>query len=374
LRITDATYFFQTDSGASASTPVWALRMSAARIVDWAESGAAPDAAIRFGIRRLIRQRLREIDAANCERSAAGLETFVAAMRSSPIALVPHLANEQHYALPPALLAAALGPHRKYSCCFWPDGVTTLAEAEHAALAATCERAGLSDGQQVLELGCGWGSLTLFAASRYPRSTIVAVTNSSEQSEYVTAQAASRGLANVRVHVADMSSFAASERFDRVVSVEMFEHMRNWSELFRRVATWLSPNGKFFMHVFCHRNTPYEFVDAGASDWMSRHFFSGGMMPSDDLALRCQRDLELERRWRWSGTHYAKTAEAWLANFDARSALVGPVLEAAYGPAHAEQWRRRWRIFFMACAELFGHANGQEWFVSHYLFAPRSAS
>jgi cyclopropane-fatty-acyl-phospholipid synthase len=343
---------------------------AAARMIDLAEAGAAPDAAIRFGIRRLCRQRLEEIEAHDCERSAEGLERFVAEMRLAPVAPVPQRANDQHYELPEALFAAALGPHRKYSCCYWPSGITTLAGAERAALTLTCERAGLADGQRILELGCGWGSLTLFMAERYPRASIVAVSNSHSQREYILETAAARGLRNIRVVTADMNEFAYEGVADRIVSVEMFEHMRNYAVLFERVARWLARDGKFFMHIFVHRNTPYEFVDGGPGDWMSRYFFTGGMMPSDDLPLRFQDHLVLERRWRLDGTHYRKTADAWLANLDARATEVSPVLAAAYGEA-AEQWRQRWRIFFMACAELFGYADGQEWFVSHFLFARR---
>jgi cyclopropane-fatty-acyl-phospholipid synthase len=344
-----------------------------ARVIQWAETGAAPDAAIRFGIRRLLRQRLAEIHAGDCERAAAAQEQFLALMSRAPVAPVPAAANEQHYELPPELFRYALGAQRKYSSCYWPEGVTTLDAAERAALDATCERAGLADGMRVLELGCGWGSLTLDVAARFPNASVVAVTNSRPQRDYVTAAAAERGLANVRVVVADMNQFAADGRFDRIVSVEMFEHLRNYAEAFRRVASWLEPDGRLFMHIFCHRSTPYEFIDQGPSDWMTRHFFAGGMMPSDDLPLRLQRDLQLLTRWRWSGVDYRKTADAWLENFDRHRDAVLAILAATYGERDAEQWRQRWRMFFMACSELFGYARGQEWGVSHYLFARAGA-
>jgi cyclopropane-fatty-acyl-phospholipid synthase len=340
--------------------------------IDWTEQGLVPDVVIRAGIRRLLRQRLAEIEADDCEAGAAAGEAFAEHMRGAPVALVPEKANEQHYEVPAAFFAEVLGPHRKYSCCWWPRGTPSLADAEAKALAATCERAGLADGQDILELGCGWGSLTLWMAAHYPASRITAVSNSSSQREHIEAEAARRGLRNVRVITSDMNAFDTDQTFDRVVSVEMFEHMRNWPELFKRVHGWLKPAGRFFLHVFVHRSTPYAFIERDASDWMSRFFFSGGMMPSDDLALRFQDHLGLVNRWRWDGRHYERTANAWLANMDARRAAVWPIIEQTYGRENAMQWWMRWRIFFMACAELFGHDNGQQWWVSHYLFERRA--
>jgi len=341
--------------------------------VDWTETGLVPDGAIRAGIRRLLRQRLAEIRADDAEAAGEALEAFVAGMDASPVALLPELANAQHYEVPAEFFAHALDARRKYSACYWAPETTSLDAAADAALAITCERAGLADGQDILELGCGWGSLTLWMARRFPRSRITAVSNSASQREHIIAEALHRGLGNVAVITADMNDFDAGARYDRIVSVEMFEHMRNWRLMFGRVHSWLKPGGRFFMHVFCHRSVPYAFVARDAGDWMSRHFFSGGMMPSDDLALRFQDELRLLRRWRWDGRHYEKTANAWLANVDARRERVMPVLAETYGEEAAEQWFMRWRIFFMACAELFGYRDGQEWWVSHYLFERRDA-
>ncbi len=336
--------------------------------IDWVEQGLVPDAVIRGGIRRLCELRLRQIAAGDAEQSAAITERFLDSMDRAAIALLPERANEQHYEVPPEFFALVLGPSRKYSAAWWPAGTSDLATAEAAALAATCEHAGLADGQSILELGCGWGSLTLWMAEHYPKSRITAVSNSHSQRKWIEGEATRRGLANVSVQTADMNEFQPDGRFDRIVSVEMFEHMRNWRRLFAAVHDWLLPGGRFLMHVFCHRSTPYAFESEGPADWMSRHFFSGGMMPSDELALRCQGPLRLLRRWRWDGQHYEKTANSWLANLDARRAEVLPVLAAVYGGTDATQWLQRWRIFFMACAELFGFRDGQEWWVSHYLF------
>jgi cyclopropane-fatty-acyl-phospholipid synthase len=339
--------------------------------LQWTEKGMLPDAVVRAGIRRLLRQRLDQIGADDTARGAALSEAFVATLRNAPLALLPDQANAQHYELPPAFFDAVLGAHRKYSSCWWPAGVSDLGAAEAAALQATCERAELADGQDVLELGCGWGSLSLWMAERHPRSRITSVSNSHAQREFIQAEAKKRKLSNLQVITCDINRLALDMRFHRVVSVEMFEHLRNWPEAFRRVRGWMRPDGRFFMHVFVHRSTPYAFEPRDDSDWMSTHFFSGGMMPSDDLALRCQDDLRVLRQWRWDGTHYARTAEAWLDNMDQRRAAVWRALQQAYGPEHAGLWWTRWRLFFMSCAELFGYDKGQQWWVAHYLFDAR---
>ena len=348
------------------------MTTTTARAVSWVEQGLVPDRVVRLGIRRLLKERLAEVHAADAEAAEQANQAFIEEMRRAPIALVPEKANEQHYEVPAEFFAAALGPHRKYSSCWWGDGVEDLVQAEAAALRITCERAGLRDGQDVLELGCGWGSLSLWMADRYRNSHVTAVSNSHSQRRYIEEQAQARGLVNLQVITCDINQFdTRAGHFDRVVSVEMFEHLRNWPHVFARVAGWLKPEGRFFMHVFAHRGAPYAFVERDASDWMSRHFFSGGMMPGDDLALNFQDDLRLIKRWRWDGTHYQKTAEAWLRNMDESRAALMPLMVATYGDA-ADAWWQRWRLFFMSVAELFGYENGQQWLVSHYLFARRA--
>jgi cyclopropane-fatty-acyl-phospholipid synthase len=343
---------------------------STAAAVHWVEQGLVPDRVVRLGIRRLLKARLAELHDGDAQAGAALAQAFVDDMHRAPLAPLPEKANDQHYELPAEFFGQALGPHRKYSGCYWPEGVNTLAQAEAAALQATCERAGLSDGDRILELGCGWGALTLWMAERLRASPITALSNSNSQREYIQAEAARRGLTNVRVITRDINAFDTTERYDRIVSVEMFEHLRNWPAAFARIERWLAPRGRFFMHVFAHRGAPYAFEERDASDWMSRHFFSGGMMPSDDLALHCQDDLRLVQRWRWGGTHYQRTAEAWLSNMDEQREALRPVFERTYGAAAATWWQR-WRLFFMSVAELFGFEAGQQWWVGHYLFEKR---
>ncbi len=336
-----------------------------------AENGTLPDSVCRAGIRKLLKQRLQSIESGGVEQQQQAFRDFLAQCRVSPIAVVPELANEQHYEVPAAFFEAALGAHLKYSCCEWLPETKTLDQAEAAALATTCQRAELSDGQQILELGCGWGSLSLWMAEQYPQSSILAVSNSASQRAFIEAKAADQGLSNLTVMTADMNSFDPQQTFDRVVSVEMFEHMRNHAELLRRVSTWLNPTGKLFVHIFCHRLHAYAFEATSEQDWMARYFFSGGMMPSENLLARYQQHLTLADVWRWDGRHYERTCNEWLKRQDANKLQLKPLFVKTYGADQAEVWWNRWRIFFMACAELFGYRNGSEWWVSHYLFQKR---
>ena len=339
-----------------------------AKAVSWTESGMVPDSVIRAGIRRLLETKRKEIHSGDVEFAANTTNRFVAMMNASPIALVPDLANEQHYEVPAEFFSQVMGDHLKYSCCYWPKDVSNLSEAETAGLELTVKRAGIENGMQVLDLGCGWGSLSLWIAEHFPEASVTSVSNSSSQRDFILQQARERAIENIDVIVCDMNDFSTEKRFDRVVSVEMFEHMRNYRELFRRIDEWLLPEGQFFMHVFCHRMTPYEYIDKGPSDWMSRYFFSGGIMPSADLPLRLGNNLSIVNRWHWNGQHYAKTSNAWLDNMDKNEDAIMPVLASCYGEENASLWRQRWRIFFMACAELFDYDEGREWYVGHYLF------
>ena len=333
-----------------------------------AERGLVPDALIRWGIRRLVRQRLKDLPPLNGHALEDAVPAFIAQMHEAPIALMTDKANEQHYEVQAAFYAQVLGPHKKYSGCLFESSATSLGEAEQRALEVTAEHAALADGQTILELGCGWGSLSLWMAERYPHSQILGVSNSNSQRESILATARDRGLSNLDIVTCDMNHFEPGSHFDRIVSVEMFEHMRNWPRLMQRVADWLTPDGRFFLHVFTHEGAPYLFEVADASDWMSQYFFSGGIMPSRDLAPRIPAPLLLEAEWTWSGKHYEATANAWLRNLDQHRSTLLPILEDTYGEREALRWFHRWRLFFMACAELFGYHDGKEWPIGHYRF------
>ena len=338
------------------------------QLIHLTEKGLLPDYFIRAGIRYLLSKRLTSLISANAEVNQERKQEFIAAMDNAPIALVPDLANAQHYEIPAAFYDLCLGKHKKYSSCYWNKSTQTLGGAEALALKKTCTHARLADGQKVLELGCGWGSLTLWMASNYPNASITAVSNSASQKKYILAQAKKRKLKNVEVITCDMNDFHLNQKFDRVVSVEMIEHMRNHRQLFKKIEQWLNNDGLFFMHIFVHQSQPYLFEVVDDDDWMSKYFFSGGMMPSEDLPLFFQDELSIVKQWTWSGVHYEKTANAWLNNLDSNRAAAITTLATIYGAAEAKRWLQRWRIFFMACAELWGYNNGNEWRVAHYLF------
>jgi cyclopropane-fatty-acyl-phospholipid synthase len=339
-------------------------------LIDLVERGLVPDALTRHGIRQLCRQRLVSEGSKDPTLADARFRDLLEQLRHSPVAIETAAANEQHYELPTRFFQLCLGKRLKYSSCFYETGNETLDEAEEAMLALYCARAKLEDGQDILELGCGWGSLTLWMAERYPGSRITAVSNSATQRAHIESTCEQRGWKNVTVLTRDVNHLELDrDSFDRCVSVEMFEHMRNYDVLLDKIASWLRPGGQLFVHIFCHRNLMYPFETTGDDNWMGRYFFTGGLMPAADTLLHFQRELRIEQRWLLPGTHYQKTSDHWLANQDANRDEVMAVLSAAYGPQEAARWHQRWRMFWMSCAELFGYDGGREWLVAHYRFS-----
>ncbi len=334
------------------------------------ETDMLPDALVRFGIRQRLAKTLRERRPSGCEARQAALMRHIEGLKNAPIAVETDAANEQHYELPTRFFQLCLGKHLKYSSGWWDDKITSLDEAEAAMLRLTCERAELQDGQRILELGCGWGSLSLWMAEHYPNASITSVSNSRTQKEFIDGEAAKRGLKNLTVRTANMIRYVGEGAgvFDRVVSVEMFEHMKNYRELLHRVASWMKAGGKLFVHIFTHRDIAYHFEVRDDRDWMAKYFFTGGQMPSDDTLLYFQDDLRIENHWQVNGAHYEKTSNAWLANMDANKPEIMSILRDTYGESQAVKWWVYWRCFYMACAELWGYDSGNEWIVSHYCF------
>lgn len=338
--------------------------------IDLAERGLAPDFLIRAGIRRLLRRRLADEADRDPERRAQRTQALMDELARSAIAIETDAANEQHYEVPAKFYRLALGAHLKYSSALWREDTDSLDQAEADMLAASCEQAELANGQRILELGCGWGSLSLWMAANYPDSQITSVSNSASQRAWIESRALDLGLHNLSVLTCDVNQLELDERFDRVVSVEMFEHVRNYRELMRRIAGWLKPDGKLFVHIFCHRYLAYPFETEGAGNWMGRYFFTGGLMPAADTLLHFQDDMALENRKLYAGTHYARTARAWLDNIDRRAGQARQVMAELHGD-EGDRWLQRWRMFFMACEELFAFDGGNAWLVAHYRFRRR---
>jgi cyclopropane-fatty-acyl-phospholipid synthase len=339
------------------------------------EKGQIPDSAIRFGIRKLCKTRLEELSKISLEEKENQARAYREGLKASPLAVHTKAANEQHYELPPEFFLHSLGKNLKYSSCYWDENTKNLDDAEALALKISCERAQIKDGMRILELGCGWGSLTLYMAKKFPNSKIVAISNSAPQKAFIDNEAKKRNLSNILVLTRDVSQLESLalefDSFDRVMSIEMFEHFKNYEILLSKISDVLTPNGKLFVHIFTHKEYSYPFETEGEDNWMGKYFFTGGQMPSHRLLMEFQKDLQLQDTWAWDGTHYQKTSEAWLQNMDNNKELIKELFKTTYGNESVE-WFNRWRVFYMSCAELFGYEKGSQWGVSHYLFNKRA--
>ena len=338
------------------------------KLIKLAENGSLPDFMIEYGIKRLCNERLVWAKNLGTEALQQHHQEWVEKLKNSPIALVPEKANEQHYEVPPSFFELSLGKHLKYSCGFWDAKTKNLDDSEILMLEKTIERADIIDGINILELGCGWGSLTFLMAKKFINSNITAVSNSNDQRQYIENKCKLNNIDNIKVITCDMNDFDIDDKFDRVISIEMFEHMRNYKLLLNKISSFLNPRGKLFVHIFNHNTMVYPYEDNGPGDWMAREFFSGGLMPSNNLLLNFQDDLKIEKQWNLSGNHYSKTSYAWLNKMDINKKKIIPIFENTYGTKSAKMWFQRWRIFYLSCAVMFGMKNGSEWGVSHYRF------
>ncbi len=330
-------------------------------------TGALPDPVLRAGARLGARMRIAREQRGGVEAQEERTRALVRHMSSGPIAEHPAKANEQHYELPAEFMGLFLGPRRKYSACLWGSGVDDLAAAEEAMLELTCARARIADGMEVLDLGCGWGALSLWIAERYPSARVLAVSNSGSQRRWIEAERDRRGLAGLEVVTADINEFAPRRRFDRVVSVEMFEHARNWSALMQRISDWVAPAGSAFVHVFSHRRLAYRIEGT----WAAERFFTAGTMPSHELLARFDGDLVVADRWAVSGEHYARTLRSWLRRLDEHAAEALAILRRGRSEREARRLLGTWRLFLLSTAEMWAWRGGDEWMVSHYLLEPR---
>lgn len=334
------------------------------------ERNLVPDALIRHSIGQRLRNTLKEHTHSDPEAAAAATDKLVAELKQSPIAINTSDANEQHYEVPADFYRIVLGPQLKYSCGLWEDTKDTLESSELRMLELTAQRAGIKNATKILDLGCGWGSFSLFAAEKFPDKKFTAVSNSNSQREFIEKTAKLRGIKNLKVITSDINDFNPDEKFDRVVSVEMFEHVRNYQKLFKKINSWLEKDGKLFVHIFNHKKIAYKFEVKDSSDWMARHFFTGGMMPSDNLLMKFSEGFQLEEHHTINGMHYSKTLEAWLQKMDANKAEVMQLFRKTYNGNAGKFWVY-WRVFFMACSETFRMDDGNQWQVSHYVFAKK---
>jgi cyclopropane-fatty-acyl-phospholipid synthase len=342
--------------------------------------GKVPDLLLRYGVKRLVKKRVKKQNNLSIEARFEYLNQFIKELKKQPIAVQTDSANEQHYELPPEFFEKILGRNLKYSCCYWSDDLSykkfkkqnnlqqRLDQAEDEMLKLTAERAEIGNGQNILELGCGWGSLSFYLARKFPDSRIISMSNSRDQIDFINKLAAANKVVNIRAVKADINNFNTEAKFDRIISVEMFEHMRNYQQLMQKISSFLVDEGKLFIHIFSHEFYPFIYQNKKNSDWMSRYYFSGGTMPSQDLLYYFSGDLSLEKQWALSGSHYQKTLEAWLENMDQKQEEIYPILKSTYGEQDAEKWWNYWRLFFISSAEFFGYNDGNDWFISHYLF------
>ena len=323
-----------------------------------AELGLIPDVFIKTAVRFITKKRLNE----------SGIHenklNVIKSISEGGIAEKTDDANEQHYEVPPEFFKYALGKNLKYSCSFF-DKTDSLDEAEKSMIELYIERADIQEGHDILDLGCGWGSFSLYVAEKYPSVSITAVSNSKDQIAFIQNEAKRRGLFNIKASKMDVNNLDLDNKFDRIVSIEMFEHLRNYKLILNSLNSLLKPDGRLFVHIFCHKELTYFYEIKNSYDWMTKYFFEGGIMPSQDIFKYFDDELEVINQWDVNGNHYAKTCKAWLNNHYKNKDKILDIFDKHYDKPRI--WFNRWRIFFLSCEAFFAINNGREYFVSHYL-------